>query len=812
SADADRLRRFEQEAKAAGLLNHPNVTAVYDVGTQDGAPYVVQELLEGETLRAVLAGGRLSTRKAIDYSLQIVRGLAAAHEKGIVHRDLKPDNVFVTNDGRIKILDFGLAKLTQSEERGPATSLPTATAGTEPGVVMGTLGYMSPEQVRGKLADPRSDIFAFGAILYEMLSGRRAFHGDSAADTMSAILREDPQDLSVTNQSVPPALERIVRHCLEKNPELRFHSAHDLGFDLEAVSTASGTAPAAAIGTRSPRRLLRAAALAAAALALLAAGVWVGRRGTRPASDEPTAQRTRNRLTFRRGNVLEARFTEDAKTIVYSASWDGQPTEIYLTRVGSPETRPLGFPGASVLSVSSNGELAILQKKTNLFGVVGSGTLARVPLAGGAPRQIAEDVSSADGLPDGESLAVVRSVGGKDVLEFPLGKPVYSTASLENLQVSPDGQQAAVVESDSNRNWIVVVDRQGRRKELARGFIYVDNIAWHPSGREIWFDGVSQQGSLGIYAMGLDGKVRFVVPTIDEEAVHDMARDGSLLIEREIGGHEIGASFAGKREESTLTWHGQSHPAALSPDGRTMLFWESAEAGGPFGLVYLRSTDGGPAARLGPGQATDLSADGKWALTIGSTGSGGGLVLLPTGAGEPKPIATPGLSIFGAKFLPPDDKRIGIAAAEAGRGLRAYVVNLPDGKPRAFSEEIINGSALSPDGKFVALTAADHRARIYPIAGGEPRLVAGLEPDDVPIQWSADGGHIFAAHYGLAPLPVYRVDLKTGKRELWKELMPADRTGFVRIASVIVTRDGSSYVYDYNRLSASDLFLVQGLK
>src|SRR5512132_3546015 len=252
SADPDRLRRFEQEAKAAGVLNHPNITAVHDIGQHEGAPYVVQELLEGETLRSLLSGGKLSTRRAIDYSLQIVHGLAAAHEKGIVHRDLKPENIFVTHDGRVKILDFGLAKLTHTEERGQVTNLPTATAGTEPGVVLGTLGYMSPEQVRGRPADARSDIFSFGAILYEMLSGRRAFHGDSAADTMSAILKEDPPDLSVTNQNIPPGLERIVRHCLEKNPEQRFQSAHDLAFDLDALSQTSApqTAAPPAIRTR----------------------------------------------------------------------------------------------------------------------------------------------------------------------------------------------------------------------------------------------------------------------------------------------------------------------------------------------------------------------------------------------------------------------------------------------------------------------------------------------------------------------------------------------------------------------------------
>ncbi|HEY3170372.1 MAG TPA: serine/threonine-protein kinase [Thermoanaerobaculia bacterium] len=230
SADSERLRRFEQEAKAAGLLNHPDITAVHDIGTQDGAPYVVQELLEGETLRSVLAGGRLSPRKAIDYSLQVVHGLAAAHEKGIIHRDLKPENIFVTRDGRVKILDFGLAKLTHTEEGSQATNLPTATAGTEAGVVLGTLGYMSPEQVRGRAADARSDIFSFGAILYEVLSGKRAFHGDSAADTMSAILKEDPPDLSITNQNVPPGLggaRRVDEDALSPSQPLRRNSRAD---------------------------------------------------------------------------------------------------------------------------------------------------------------------------------------------------------------------------------------------------------------------------------------------------------------------------------------------------------------------------------------------------------------------------------------------------------------------------------------------------------------------------------------------------------------------------------------------------------
>jgi len=332
SQDADRLRRFEQEAKAAGVLNHPNITAVYDIGSAEGAPYVVQELLEGETLRSLLAGSKLSQRKAVDYALQMAHGLAAAHDKGIVHRDLKPENLFVTKDGRVKILDFGLAKLTQSESTSSATNLPTETRGTEPGVVMGTLGYMSPEQIKGRPADARSDIFALGAILYEMLSGRRAFHADSAGETMAAILKEDPPDLSVTNQSISPGLERIVRHCLEKNPEQRFHSAHDLAFDVEALSGTSGQAAAAPTKSRSFRLSPLAIGLACLALGFVLAFLLqrggAGRRA--PAAGMPTYRR----LTNLSGSEEFPSLSPDGQLLAFVHRANGK-ANVFAQRAGS---------------------------------------------------------------------------------------------------------------------------------------------------------------------------------------------------------------------------------------------------------------------------------------------------------------------------------------------------------------------------------------------------------------------------------------------------------------------------------------------
>ncbi len=434
SKNPDRLKRFEQEARAAGVLNHPNITIVYDIGQQDGAPYVVQELLEGETLRAELAGGRFPPRKAVENAVQIAHGLAAAHEKAIVHRDLKPENIFVTKDGRVKILDFGLAKLIEVEGSVSASNLPTAT---EPGIVMGTLAYLSPEQVKGEPADERSDLFALGVILFEMLSGQRPFRGDSGAETMAAILKEDPAELSVTNRNISPGLERLVRHCLEKNAERRFQSARDLAFDLEALSGASGAL--------SPRGLARRhRGLAQAAPGGRPRRARSSRRLGRQARSGRSPPRLPTRaITFRRGTVYGARFAPDGQTVVYSAAWEGQPARIFAARIGSLESRGLPLPDGRVLAVSATGELAIQTGRETIWESIG--TLARVPLEGGAPRELLENVSLADWSPDGRDLAVVHKVGGKYRVEFPIGKVLYETTNLiESMRISPRGDRLAI--------------------------------------------------------------------------------------------------------------------------------------------------------------------------------------------------------------------------------------------------------------------------------------------------------------------------------------------------------------------------------
>ncbi len=812
SQDADRLRRFEQEAQAAGGLNHPNITAVHDFGVHDGAPYIVTELLEGETLRARLAGGAVPVRKSIDYGVQIAHGLAAAHEKGIVHRDLKPENLFLTNDGRVKILDFGLAKLTQVELKGTQTEAPTATAGTEPGVVMGTLGYMSPEQVKGKPADQRSDLFSFGAILYEMLSGARAFHRDSAAETMSAILREEPPDLSATNKGVQPGLERIVRHCLEKNPEERFYSARDLAFDLEALSGLSGTTAAASVAGPSARRWLVPALALAAIVAALAVGYFVGKGRGAPG---PLSFR---QLTFRRGTVLSARFGSDGKTVLYSASWDGEPSEIFVSSPESPESRPLGIPNADVLGVSSSGDLAMALDSAVFSEFARIGTLARASATGGgAPRQILEGVEAADWAPNGQDLAVVRTVGGRTRLEYPIGKTIYETRGwISSPRISRGGDRVAFIDHPNpgdDGGFAAVSDRAGKMSKLSAPFSSAQGLAWSPDGSEIWFT-AAEVSNRALYGVSLSGKQRLLARVTGSLTIQDASRDGRVLLIDESRRLGLSALAPGATKERDLSWLDWSRPAGLSGDGKTVLFFESGEGGGPGYSTYVRGTDGSPAVRLGEGNAAALSPDGKWALALVHKLTDPHLVLYPTGAGQPRPLTAsglrPGAGSAATRFLP-DGRHLLLGGNEEGKGDRVYLVDIEGGKPRALTPENFRGPGpVSTDGKHFLAFRPDG-AVICAVDGGEPRPIPGFQAGDAVVGWTGDDRALFVQRRAAPGAKIDRLDLATGRRDPWKEILPADATGVWRISSIFVAPDGSFYAYAYSRV-LSNLFLVEGLK
>jgi serine/threonine protein kinase len=439
AADPDRRARFEREAKAVAALSHPNILAIFDVGLEGDVAYAVTELLEGETLRERFKSGALPVRKAIDIATQIARGLAAAHDKGIVHRDLKPENLFVLQDGRVKILDFGLARSFAS-----TNTATTIVGATEPGTVMGTAGYMAPEQVRGLTVDARADLFSFGAVLYEMLSGRRAFQRDTAADTMTAILNQEPPDLAESRADLSPALDRIVRHCLEKNPIERFRSAHDVAFALDALSGSKLSAAALDAVAPPPSRPWRAiGAGTLLAVAALAAGGLLGRLSAPSAPPIDFERRT-----WSAEWVTNARFAPDGQTIVFSAATAGSTPRLFTLRRDTIAPQPFGPPRTHLLSVSSKGELAVLTDASPIGHRLFEGTLARMT-TDGAPRPWQQHVREADWSPDGSTLAVVRTENGADSLEYPLGRVVHrSNGYISDPRVSP-GRHARRVSRSS---------------------------------------------------------------------------------------------------------------------------------------------------------------------------------------------------------------------------------------------------------------------------------------------------------------------------------------------------------------------------
>jgi eukaryotic-like serine/threonine-protein kinase len=809
SADPDRLQRFAQESRAAAALNHPNILSIYDIGEDRGAPYVVSELLEGESLRDRLRSGALSSRKAIDYAQQIAKGLAAAHEKGIVHRDLKPENLFITSDGRAKILDFGLAKFTHPETN-VSDDAPTMQVATEAGTVMGTAGYMSPEQVRGKPTDARSDIFSFGAILYEMLSGKRAFHGDSAADTMSAILKEDVPELTETNRNVSPALDRIVRHCLEKNPAERFQSARDVAFNLEAlsdissISGRSGVPAMQEVKVRNPWLL----PIVAGLLVLASWGgiFYFARRGltrSNPAFHE---------VTFRNGIIWDARFAPDGQTIVYGAAWDGAQQEIFSSRFDSTDSRAIGLPNSQILSVSSKGEMAVSLHPVNSGPFAQSGTLARVPLAGGAPREVLDNVQWADWTPDGQSLAVIRpgpSGGGQ--LEFPSDNVIYSAKGwVSHVRFSPGGDLLAIGDhvpgGDDGR--VVILDAHGNRRASSSFYSSVEGLAWAPSGKEVWFSAVPGGSARSIYALDLSGKERLIYRAPGGLTIHDISRTGLVLLTFDKARVSISALPPGETRERSLSWFDWSLLLDMTSDGNTILFSETGEAVGANYSIFVRKTDGSPAVRLGDGGFGALSPDGKWVLA--SVGSPAKLVLLPTGVGEPKQLTDDKTDHFNFAWLP-DSKSIIYSAAESGHPARSYLLDTHGGTPRPVTPEGTIGGLPTPDGKFVLAVDAKRARWLYPITGAEPaKLNFVLNPDE-RVMGFFDGGKSLLVRTASVPVKVTRVNIATGRREPFKEIMPADPAGVQSIPTLRFSADGKSYAYSIGRI-LSDLFVVDGLK
>lgn len=809
--DSDRLHRFELEARAVAALNHPNILALFDIGTHDGSPYIVSELLEGQTLRQRLEEGFLPARRAVEFALQVAQGLAAAHEKGVVHRDVKPDNIFLTKDGRVKILDFGLAKLAGPE--GAASGSDSLTHGgatqTAAGMVMGTVGYMSPEQVRGKAIDPRSDIFSFGAVVYEMLAGKRAFQGETSADTMTAILQQDPPELTQSGLQVSPALDRVVRRCLEKEASDRFQGARDLGYALDAVMGSSAStpeAPAVEARKKVPNlRLLLALSSLVAVLALAAVAWLLTRRAPPPLNYVA--------LTFRRGNISRARFAPDRQTVVYSAAWDGAPPEIFSVHKSPGDSRAL-LANAILIAVSNTGELAVIAQPKILDWNSALGTVGSLPMAGGRPREILENIRDADWSPEGTGLAVVRMVGRECQVEFPPGKPLFRTSGyISDLRFSRDGRRLAFLHhpiDGDDRGDVVVVDLQGHATTVSANWESMQGLAWSADGQEVWFSATTSGGRYSIYAATLSGKVREILRAPARVRIQDVAPDGRMLITRDdMRSGVVAVTPDGKEHE--LLWSDFSGDPIISRDGATVIYTDWTEAAGSDYGVTLSKLDGSSAIQLGKGVAEAISDDGKWVLAL-LPGPPSRLMLLPTGAGQPREFprgSIDGYDTRGSWFH--DGKRVAFSAHLPGKPSQVFLQDLSGGDPRPISPDTLVSvrGAVSPDDAQILAYNAERTLVLAPISSGPPRPVPGVRADDSPAGWSTNPAHLYVVVTGTLHPELYQVNVRTGERKLLRKISPADTAGLYPFrGNFTVTADGRTLAYEYDR-SLDQLFIAE---
>jgi serine/threonine protein kinase/WD40 repeat protein len=805
AGDRDRLRRFEQEARTVGKLNHPNILSLYDIGEQGEIHFIVTELLEGATLRQKLGQSSFPPRRAIEYAMQIAHGLAAAHEKGIIHRDIKPENLFITKDARIKILDFGLAKQSVVKvQPASETSTLTGSIRTSEGIVLGTVGYMSPEQVRGEPADHRGDIFAFGAVFYEMLSGQRAFARGSSVETMNAILKEEPPEVPATEQ-VPPGLDRIVRRCLEKDASERFQSAKDLGFALESITTA--TTQRQMIVLPKPRHWWRIAGLVLG-LMLLVAGVLV------TSLLPPTVQQPEYRqLTFRRGNLSlsGARFTRDGQTIVYSAAWDNPQVRIYSSRADGTETRGLDLPNSNLLAVSRSGELAIV---LGTAGVLQSDRLARVPLSGGAPRELLDHIIAADWSPDGTQLAVSHFTDGKWRLEYPIGKVLYekTTGFISNVRVSPQGDAIAFMDhpiDGDDRGVVAIVDLKGNKRTLTSEWSGEWGLAWSPKGREVWFSATtSNDWERALYGVSRSGKQRLIMRTTGGVYLEDIATDGRVLLERREKRYEIVASNIGGGTR-LLSWLPMMEIGSLSRDGELAVIRDTGGGGSQEYGIYLAKLDGSPAVLLGSGFSGRISPDKKWVTSILASDTSK-VILLPTEIGETRIVTAPKFHYRNADWAS-DGHRLVVYATESDRPFRFWVQSVDGGLPRPITPEGI-------DGLFVTINHADFVAtrgspvRLYSIDGGQPKAVSGALETDSVIGGSLNANVLYVtANFSTIPQKIFKVNVANGERIPFVTVFPVDPAGIILLEPPRFSVDEKRYVWLQDR-ELSVLYLASGIK
>lgn len=763
AANRERLARFEQEARAAGMLNHPNLLTVYDVGAHDSVPYLVAEFLEGETLRQKLNAGStmrsgdssspLPMRKAIEWAQQLAAGLSAAHEKGIVHRDLKPENIFITRDGRVKILDFGLAKLT-AEANADVSSLTDARTqqrGTDPGTVLGTVGYMSPEQVRAQPLDHRSDIFSFGAILYEMFAGVRAFRGDSTADTMSAILHEDPPELSTTNPNVPPGVERIVRHCLEKSPDERFQSARDLAFDLASLSTDSARVAPAKATRRVALPLVSSIALASLLTGFIA-GWFVHTPRVKPA----TTPRARP-LTYS-GRDASPAVSPDHRSIIFSSGRDGR-RRLWLKELATGGEVPLTTGLDDFPRYSPDGSTIIFIRTEN-----GVPALYRTAVVAGTPRRLLARVVAADFTPDGKQIVYVpyddaSSIRSSVAIANADGSNPRVITSVPRImgtpRVSPDGKWIALADLTSgnlgNRAWLMSIDgKVVRPLPLPRGYGSAGGVTWSDAQHVIY----GAPESIAGYSAGAQ-QTFFSVDLRNDEVKPLINAVGGLLVEKAGPGKLIFDTFAFRQNLREIPLDGKSEARwlsrgsamdrqpAYSRDGQWIAF--SSNRSGNLD-VWAVNRESGAVVRLTDDANEDwdpgYTPDGHLIWTSNRSGTFEIWLAESDGSGA-RQLTHDGVDAENATVT--RDGRWVVYSSYNTQNPGVCVMPMSGGTARLLYRGAVELPEVSPDGRWVSFHAiGPNHLMVAEIATGKQYTLAVLTAREVGAaigrsRWRADG-------------------------------------------------------------------------
>ena len=806
--------RFLVEIKTTAALQHPHILPLFDSGSADGFLFYVMPFIDGETLRTRLdRETQLGIAEAVRITSDVADALDYAHRHGVIHRDIKPENILL-HDGRPMVADFGIALAVSAAAGGRMT---------ETGLSLGTPHYMSPEQATAeKDITAGSDIYSLGTVLYEMLAGNPPHTGASAQQIIMKIVTEDAAPVTRLRKSVPQNVAAAVAKSLEKLPADRFESANEFAHALNDPafdsSRAAGSVPRDR-GLRGPGSWIRNpwSWPALAAIALLSAGLIAARRTAFGAGAVSFTQKT-----FRSEAILVARFAPDGKTMVFSATRGGiagTTPHLYVIRPDDADAEPIGPDSTHLLAISSTGELAVLTHATYVAHRLFAGTLATMPMTGGAPRELLAGVREADWAPDGATMAVIRRLSGVDQLEYPAGNVIAkSTGYFSDPRVSPSGQEIAVAEHPvayDDRGTALILDRHGKRLAQSPLHWAVEGLAWRPDGGEVYYSGAfaanGSYSSLTAYALDHHGRERHVLASAGGITVQDIGRSGQWLITQDDDRYLTFARGAGDAEAKDMGWLDLSDEPVLSSDGRVLAFADEGITGGVNYTVLLRKMDGSPPVRLGPGEPLAFSRDGNWILSLIST-TPPRLLLYPTGAGTPRELH-PGLfeSIdYESGGILPDGQRYFFCGNPPRAPPQCFVAATAGGTAVAVTPGGTIQARLSSDGNEVAAEVGDS-FDVFDVAGGPGRALRGLTPGDHLTRWSPDNTEVWVYRDDPLVLHVDRVVVASGKRSRLIDITPPAGAELRHSYEVRLNDDANIHAYTQSRYSSS-LFTVDGVR